>query len=87
MTPGSDDSDDPVRAMWTTEEEAGASAFDEDCSPTKVCRNAREFSFEGIAADGGDLKTAWRELLEREGKFNRSAESIGDLVLGQTASD
>ena len=87
MTPGSDDRHDPTRTLWTNDDVDGASAFDEECSPTRVCRNAREFSFEGIAAEGGDLKAAWREKLEREGKLNRSAESIGDLVLGQAATD
>ena len=93
MTPGSDEdplaSEDHVasRDIWTTDEGDGTFAFDEECSPTKVCRNAREFSFDGIAADGGDLKAAWRDLLEREGKLNHSAESIHDLVLGRTTSD
>ena len=87
MTAGFEDRDDPARAVWATEAEVGANAFDEDCSPTRVCRNAREFSFDGIAPEGSDLTTAWRERLEREGKLNRSAESIRDLVLGQTASD
>lgn len=87
MTPGSDDGHDVTRSLWTTEEEVGAAAFDEDCSPTRVCRNAREFSFEGIASEGGDVASAWREKLEREGKLNRSGESIRDLVLGQAATD
>lgn len=87
MAARSNEVDDPIRAMWSTEEEPDAIAFDEDCSPTRVCRNAREFTFDGIAPEGTDLKTAWREKLEREGKLNHSAESIRDLVLGQTASD
>lgn len=87
MTPGSDDRHDPTRVVWANDDEVGAIAFDEECSPTRVCRNAREFSFEGIAVEGGDLQAAWREKLEREGKFNRSAESIRDLVLGQAATD
>jgi len=87
MTPSSDDGNDASRDMWTTAEGDGALAFDDECSPTRVCRNAREFSFEGIATDGGDLKTAWRDLLEREGKLNHSAESLHDLVLGRTTSD
>lgn len=87
MTQGHKDLDDPVRAVWTTDEEVGTTSFDEDCSPTRVCRNAREFSFDGIAAEGADLKTAWRDTLEREGKLRTSAESIRDLVLGQTAVD
>lgn len=87
MTPGSDNSTDPASAVWTTDESAGTSAFDEECSPTRVCRNAREFSFEGIAADGGDLKAAWRDRLEREGKFDASGGSLRDLVFGQGSSD
>jgi hypothetical protein len=87
MTPGSDDSSDPTRAVWTADEAVGTDTFDEDCSPTRVCRNAREFSFDGISADGSDLQSAWRDTLEREGKLNPSAESIRDLVLGQNATD
>ena len=87
MTPGRDEPDDVTSTMWTSDGEEGVNAFDEDCSPTRVCRNAREFSFEGIAVDGGDLKTAWRETLEREGKLSRSGETIRDLVLGQAESD
>lgn len=87
MTSGSDDRHDATSAMWATDEPSGAVAFDEDCSPTRVCRNAREFSFEGISEDGGDLRTAWREKLEREGKLNRSAESIADLVLSPAPTD
>ena len=87
MTAGSDDGHDAIRSVWTADEEVGTSALDEDCSPTRVCRNARQFSFEGIAADGDDLRSAWRETLEREGKLDRSAESIRDLVLGRTATD
>ena len=40
--------------------------FDEDCPPTRLCRNAREFSFDGFAENGEDLQTAWRERLARE---------------------
>jgi hypothetical protein len=86
MTPGPD-GHDPSRSVWTTDEELGASTFDEECSPTRVCRNARQFTFDGIAPEDTDLASAWRERLEREGKLNRSAETIRDLVLGQTAVD
>lgn len=87
MTPTSNDHHDPSPTIWTTEDDDGSLAFDEECSPTRVCRNVREFSFDGIAAEGSDLKTAWRETLEREGKFSHTAESIRDLVLGQTVAD
>lgn len=67
--------------MWSADSDS-AMAFDEDCSPTRVCRNARDFSFEGIAEGGGDLQSAWRALLEREGKLRGSGETVRDLVLG-----
>lgn len=87
MAPGIEQPDDEAQSMWATEEQAGEDTFDEDCSPTRVCRNARAFSFEGIAEEGRDLKTAWRETLEREGKLSSPTQSIRDLVLGQTAID
>ncbi|MEM7091528.1 MAG: hypothetical protein AAF567_00890 [Actinomycetota bacterium] len=76
--------DDPVDRVlddvWT---HADLVSDDPDCSPTKVCRNAREFSFEGIAEDGdADLGTSWRRLLEREGKLSTDGGSLRDLVLG-----
>ena len=68
-------------------EEGTAVDLDEDCSPTRVCRNARDFSFDGFADEGGDLQTAWRDTLAREGKLAGTANSIRDLVLGCQASD
>jgi hypothetical protein len=66
--------------VWNNADEANVDA---DCSPTKVCRNAREFTFDGIADEGQDLATSWRQLLEREGKLSSESGSIRDLVLGQ----
>ncbi len=61
--------------------------FAPDCSPTKVCRNAREFTFDGIADDGGDLAGSWRRLLEAEGKAAPGGASLRDLVLGTGPAD
>ena len=72
-----------LRDVWSGDADAAADA---DCSPTKVCRNARDFTFEGIAEEGGDLGSAWKDLLKREGKLSsESAPSIRDLVLGETS--
>ena len=71
-----------LRDVWAGDEDAAA---DTDCSPTKVCRNARDFTFEGIAEEGGDLASAWKDLLRREGKLSSdSAPSIRDLTLGES---
>jgi hypothetical protein len=63
-------------------EEGTAVDLDEECSPTRVCRNARDFSFDGFADEGGDLQAAWRDTLAREGKLGGTADSIRNLVLG-----
>ena len=80
------DSAEGLSQTGLTDDEETLGDFDEDCSPTRVCRNARAFSFDGFAEDGEDLQTAWRERLAREGKLSGSAESVRDLILGQTTT-
>jgi hypothetical protein len=72
-----------LRTVWAADERAVAE-FDEECGPTKTCRNMRDFSFDGMAEPGGDLGQAWRERLRREGKLPAGGGSIRDLVLGPT---
>ena len=86
MTPGSDHPDEVTDTMWSSAD-ADAGGFDEDCNPNRVCRNARAFSFDGFAEEGGDVQAAWRETLAREGKLNGSAESIRDLVFAPPTSN
>jgi len=69
--------------VWNTADDVD---LDPDCSPTKVCRNARDFTFDGIAEGDEDLATSWKTLLDREGKLSNEGGSIRDLVLG-AASD
>jgi hypothetical protein len=57
--------------------------MDEDCSPTKPCRNMKDVTFDGYAEPGSDLGAAWRAKLAREGKLSTSEGSVRDLVLGQ----
>ena len=72
-----------LRDVWDNAEEAN---IDADCSPTKVCRNARDFTFDGIGDGSEDVGTSWRKLLEREGKLASTdgAPSIRDLMLGNS---
>ena len=67
--------------VWTTTSTDAVPS--DDCGPTRVCRNARDFSFDGIAEEGEDIRTAWRRVLESEGKISPNATTIGDLVLGR----
>lgn len=72
---------DVLRSVWDAGGD-GAADLDEDCSPTKVCRNMRGISFDGFAEEGTDIRVAWRDLLAREGKLSTSGGSIRDLVFG-----
>jgi len=72
---------DPV---WKTDEILG---IDPDCSPTKVCRNARDFTFDGITEGDEDLASAWKRILVTEGKAAPEGGSLADLVLGPPADD
>lgn len=56
--------------------------FDEDCSPTKTCRNMVDVSFDGFAAEGTDLRAAWKATLEAEGKLAAAETSLRELVMG-----
>ncbi len=65
--------------MWSTPKGDQILA-DEDCSPTKTCKNMVGISFDGMAEEGSDPAQAWRDQLEREGKL--ATTSLRDLVLG-----
>jgi hypothetical protein len=80
-----DDVVDVLRSVWAADARAdgGTSAdLDEACGPMKSCKNMELVSFDGLAEPGSDLRQAWRERLQREGKLSASGGSIRDLVLG-----
>jgi hypothetical protein len=81
MTRQSDEALEVLRSVWAAQEESTAE-LDEDCSPTKNCKNMKDITFDGYAEPGSDLSGAWREKLAREGKLSTSGGSIRDLVLG-----
>jgi hypothetical protein len=85
MSRQSDDVRDVLRTVWAAQGESGAD-LDDDCSPTKACKNMQAVSFDGLAEPGSDLRQAWREKLAREGKLSTSGGSVRDLVLGPAES-
>jgi hypothetical protein len=72
---------DVLQSVWMVSHEHND--MDEDCSPTKPCRNMKDVTFDGYAEPGSDLGAAWRARLAREGKLSTSEGSVRDLVLGQ----
>ena len=85
MTQQADEVREVLRAVWAAQGE-DAAALDEDCSPTKSCKNMASVSFDGLAEPGSDLSGAWQEKLAREGKLDTSGGTIRDLVLGPPES-
>jgi hypothetical protein len=77
------DARDVLRAVWAARGDSAAD-LDDDCSPTKSCKNMQTVSFDGMAEPGSDLRDAWRQKLAREGKLASSGESIRDLVFGRS---
>ena len=69
-----------LRTVLETDNDA-LSELDEECSPTKTCRNMVGVTFDGFAEPGSDIGAAWRQKLTREGKLRTSGESLRDFVL------
>ena len=84
MNPQPDDTVDVLRAIWAADGQ-GSGDLDDECGPTKNCKNMKDVSFDGMAEPGTDLTDAWREKLRREGKLSTAGGSIRDLVLGPEA--
>jgi hypothetical protein len=71
-----------LRGVWSAQGQSSTDLADA-LGTKKSCKNMANIGFDGLAADAdGDLRSAWRATLEREGKLNPEAGSIGDLVLG-----
>jgi hypothetical protein len=76
-----EDALDVLREVWSGQGQTSAD-LDEACGTTKSCKKMADVGFEGMADPDGDLRSAWRNTLRREGKLNPEAGSVRDLVLG-----
>ena len=77
MSEESQDAGEVLRAVWQGTPGA-MQDLDAECSPTKACRNMKDITFDGFAEEGGDVRTAWRNTLAKEGKLGGG--SLADLV-------
>jgi hypothetical protein len=80
-----EDALDVLREVWSGQGQTSAD-LDEACGTTKSCKKMADVGFEGMADGDGDVRTAWRNTLRREGKLNPEAGSVRDLVLGSEAA-
>lgn len=71
-----------LRGIWAAQGQTSAD-LDDDCG-TKSCKRMADINFDGLAGDDdGDLRTAWRSRLAREGKLNTAGGTVADLVRGE----
>lgn len=83
-----------LRGVWDARGQTSKD-LDEACGNTKSCRNMDQVGFQGLADEiekpsrhdpsvgvNNDLRAAWKQKLEREGKLNAEAKSVRDLVMG-----
>jgi hypothetical protein len=80
MTRQPDEALEVLRGIWSAQGQTSADL--DDAGHTRACKKMADVGFDGLAEDG-DVRAAWRDRLEREGKLNREAGSVRDLVLGQ----
>jgi hypothetical protein len=71
-----------LREVWSAREQT-ARDIEKTRGTGKSCQRMTDVGFDGLAEEtDGDLRPAWRTQLAREGKLNRGAGSVRDLVLG-----
>jgi hypothetical protein len=80
MSRRSDEALEVLRGIWSAQGQTSED-LDEAFGPQKSCQRMTEVGFDGLAGADGDLRSAWRARLRREGKLNAEADTIGDLVL------
>ncbi len=68
-----------LRSLWAAEGDS-REELDAACGHQKACRNMKHVSFDGMAEPGSDLRGAWRERLQREGKLATGAGTLRELV-------
>jgi hypothetical protein len=83
MSGQADEAREVLREVWSAQGQ-GREDLDEASGTTRSCKKMADVGFDGLAGSGGDLRTAWRDQLRRDGKLNPRAGSIRDLVLGPT---
>lgn len=76
-----DEAVEVLREVWSASGQT-SEELDDLFGPSKSCKNMRNVGFDALAGAGGDLRTAWRATLRREGKLSRRPGSVRDLVMG-----
>ena len=86
MSRDPDEALDVLRGVWSAQGQTSADLDAQLAGGHKACKRMADVGFGGLTGDDEDLRTAWRNRLEREGKLNPSGGSVADLVFGSTAA-
>ena len=70
-----------LREVWSAQGQSRVD-IDEHGGHGKACKRMAGVGFDGMPGDDEDLRAAWRERLQREGKLNPAGGSVRDLVAG-----
>ena len=76
-----DETLDVLRGVWSARGQ-GPEDLDEATGHGKSCKRMANVGFQDMAEDDADLRAAWRDRLQREGKLNPEGGSLADLILG-----
>ena len=69
-----------LRGIWSAQ---GQTSADLDETGTgKSCKRMADVGFGEVDGAEADLRAAWRDRLEREGKLSKDGGSVADLILG-----
>jgi hypothetical protein len=81
MTHKPDEALDVLRGVWSAQGQTSADLAD-SCDSGKSCKRMADVGFSWLEDTDGDVRSAWRATLQREGKLNPDAMGVKDLVLG-----
>jgi hypothetical protein len=81
MSRESDEALEVLRGIWSAQGQTSMD-LDERSHGHKACKRMANVGFDGITGDDEDLRTAWRNTLEREGKLQAEGGTVKDLIFG-----
>ncbi len=77
MSQQPDEALEVLRGIWSAQGQTSADL--DEAGTGKSCKRMADVGFGEI--DDGDLRAAWRDRLEREGKLSKDGGSLADLLL------
>jgi hypothetical protein len=84
--PGTGQEAEVLRGVWSAQGQTVAD-LEDAFGEQKSCKRMADVGFDDFAGAGRDLRLAWRETLERDGKLKPEAGTVADLVLGRAQAE